>query len=119
MTTPINVEELMREVRIIVNANTPDWDDEVKQVFEAYTTNKLIEARIDEAQYIQDNFVSPGSSYCNEIGIDDIRNRIAALKETHEETPKRKYNHKNKGVGTTHFDGDDCDPLGHPKGFYS
>lgn len=44
---------------------------------------------------------------------------LAALKETHEETPKRKYNHKNKGVGTTHFDGDDCDPLGHPKGFYS
>lgn len=44
---------------------------------------------------------------------------LAALKETHEETPMRKYNHKNKGVGTTHFDGDDCDPLGHPKGFYS
>lgn len=48
-------------------------------------TEAETKARIDEAQYIQDNFVSPGSGYCDEIGFDDIRNRIAALKETHDE----------------------------------
>lgn len=38
-----------------------------------------IEERIDEAQHIQDSFVSEGSGYCDEIGVDDIKDRIAEL----------------------------------------